>query len=119
MRSGAGATPDEPVVDRVALWRRYPVRDVHRYADRICARRRGDLVHDRLHAAWFRRYDYPKRLRGDGIHYVAVDSAVHIERRGHRALAGGSRSLRCVARLDALDPGRARDRPRVRLRIVI
>ena len=118
MSSGAGVAPDEPVVDRLALWRRDPVRDVSRHADRIRARCSGDIVHDHLHAEGFRRHDCPERLRGNGLHHLAVDSAVHIERRGHRTLAGGSRSLRCVARLDALDSWRARDRQRVRLRIV-
>ena len=84
--------------DRAALRRRHSARDVRRHADRVCARRGRDRLHDLLHAACVARYHHAERLRGDGVDHAALDSAVHPQGRGDRPLARRRRIfiLRCM-----------------------
>src|SRR6266700_497204 len=113
-----GGRPHDHAVDRPPLWRRDAARDVRRHADRVCARRRRDHLHDRVHACILGGYDHAERLRGDGADHAVVDPAVHPQGLRDRTLAGRAGSLRGVPCLDASHPRRARHRQCLRLRAV-
>ena len=59
LRAGRTAR-HERALDRAALRRLHTARDVCRNADRVCARRGGDLVHDRVHAGIARSIPSPR-----------------------------------------------------------
>jgi hypothetical protein len=68
--------------------------DVLRHADRLRAGRGGDRLHVLLHAGIVAGHHHPERLRRDGQHHPAVDSAVHPEGRGHRQIPAGRTCIR-------------------------
>ena len=106
----AGAGP--PVRHRDAR------RHVLRHAHRVLAGRGGGGLHVLLHAERVARYRHAERVRGNGEHHAAVDPAVHPQGRGDRQVAGRSRPLSCVARVDEQGPRRTGHRQRVRVRAV-
>ena len=78
----------------------------------------GGRLHVLLHAGVLARHRDPERLRGNGEHHAAVDSAVHPQGRGDRPIERRQGPVPGDARLDAAHPRRTGHRQRLHLRAV-